>query len=42
MTAGAGNRSSPAGMIALLLLFLGVWPGGLQRLAEATFRTMTG
>jgi len=29
-----------AGMIALLLLFLGVWPGGLQRLAEATFRTM--
>jgi NADH-quinone oxidoreductase subunit N len=31
-----------AGMIALLLLFLGVWPGGLQRLAEATFRTLTG
>ncbi len=31
-----------AGMIALLLLFLGIWPGGLQRLAEATFRTMTG
>ncbi|MHB8078554.1 MAG: NADH-quinone oxidoreductase subunit N [Candidatus Krumholzibacteriia bacterium] len=30
------------GMIALLLLFLGVWPGGLQRLAEATFRTLTG
>ncbi len=31
-----------AGMIALLLLFLGVWPGGLQRLAEATFRTLAG
>ena len=30
------------GLLALLILFLGVWPGGLQRLAEVTFRTLAG
>lgn len=28
------------GLLALLILFLGCWPGGLQRLAEATFQAM--
>lgn len=36
------ETSFAAGLLSLLILFLGVWPGGLQRLAEATFRALAG